>query len=163
MKKIIFSLLISASALSASAQKFNNVKFSVGGELGIPTGNFSTVYSAAIGGTAQVDYMITEDAALTANTGIIEFLGKNIKGTNLKYQSAGLIPLLAGVQYYFIPKVYGSAQLGATFSTQSSGGTSFTYAPGIGYKISDKIDALLKYTGYSGNGGAVGIRLGFTF
>ena len=163
MKKIIFGLLISASALSVSAQTFKSFQFSVGPELGIPTGNFNIVYTAAIGATAQADYMVTSDAAITANTGIIEFLGKKITGTNLKYQSVGLIPLLAGVKYYFIPKLYGSAQLGATFSVQSNGKTTFTYAPGIGYKVNDKIDALLKYTGYSGNGGAIGVRVGFTF
>jgi len=70
------------------------------------------------------------------------------------------------VQYYFTPKIYGSAQLGESFFTQSGGGSKFTYAPGVGYKVTDKWDVLLKYTGYSGNGsngGTVGVRLGYAF
>ena len=160
MTKTFFALLMIVS-LSASAQK--NLKFSVGPELAAVTGNLNSAYSLAIGGTAQLDVKIDKDAAITFNTGIIDFIGKKITGTSLKYQSQIFIPLLVGVKYYFIPKVYGSAQLGASFATgNGSKGSTFTYAPGIGYKIDEKIDLLLKYTGLSNNGGTFGIRLGFS-
>ena len=146
--------------MSATAQK--NLKFSVGGELGAVTGNLAKIYSVAIGGTGQLEYMIDKDLTLTANSGIIGLSGKNVPGSSsLKYKSTGIIPLLAGIKYYFMPNLYGSGQLGTSIFTKSGGGSTFTYIPGIGYKISEKLDALLKYSGYSSNGGTFGIRLGY--
>jgi hypothetical protein len=166
MKKMIFSACILCTAFGANAQKANlprGVKFSVGAELGGATGNLNSFYSLVAGGTAQLDFKIDNDASLTLNTGVIDFVGKKISNTNLKYQSAAAIPLLGGVKYYFTPKVYGSAQLGGTFFLNNGGGSAFTYAPGIGVKIDESLDLLLKYTGYSSMGGAFGIRLGYTF
>jgi len=163
MKKLLLAFLITATALSVNAQKNKNVKFSLGAELGVPTGNLNTLYSVAVGATAQADIKIDKDAALTFNTGVIEYVGKKIKNTNFKYRSEALIPLLVGVKYYFTPMLYGSGQLGTSISTAQNGGSTFTYIPGVGYKFDEKIDLLVKYTGYSGDGGAFGIRLGYTF
>lgn len=159
MKKLLPLVLLFA-ALSATAQK--NLKFSIGAELASATGNLNKVYSFGIGATAQVDYMITNDVAVTANTGVIELVGRKIGGTNLKYRSSAVIPLLVGIKYYFTPAVYGSGQIGTSIFS-SGNGTVFTYAPGIGYKFNNKIDALLKYTGYSSSGGTFGIRIGYSF
>ena len=163
MKKLIIAFFITATALSANAQKNKNVKFSVGAELGVPTGNLNTVYSLAVGATAQADVKIDKDAAVTFNTGVIQYLGKKVKNTNLRYRSQAFIPLLVGVKYYFTPMVYGSGQLGTSISTAQGGGSTFTYIPGVGFKFDEKIDLLVKYTGYSGDGGAFGVRLGYTF
>ncbi len=78
----------------------------------------------------------------------------------------GLIPVLAGVKYDFSEKIYGSAQIGISFATESDGGSAFTFAPGIGYKISDQFDLMLKYQSASKDGGNtsfLGLRAGFTF
>ena len=163
MKKIILATLITATAFTVNAQKNKNVKFSVGAELGVPTGVLNTIYSLAVGATAQADVKIDTDAALTFNAGIIQYIGRKIKNTNFKYRSEALIPLLVGVKYYFTPMVYGSGQLGTSISTATNGGSSFTYIPGVGFKFDEKLDLLVKYTGYSGNGGAFGVRLGYTF
>ncbi len=163
MKKLIFAFFITATAFSVNAQKNKNVKFSLGAELGVPTGNLNTLYSIAVGATAQADIKIDKDAALTFNTGVIQYVGKKIRNTNFKYRSEALIPLLVGVKYYFTPMVYGSVQLGTSISTAQNGGSTFTYIPGVGYKFDEKLDLLVKYTGYSGDGGAFGIRLGYTF
>ena len=159
MKKLL-SLVLLFAALSATAQK--NLKFSIGAELASATGNLNKVYSFGIGATAQVDYMITNDVAVTANTGVIELVGRKIGGTNLKYRSSAVIPLLVGIKYYFTPAVYGSGQIGTSIFS-SGNGTVFTYVPGIGYKFNNKIDTLFKYTGYSSSGGTFGIRIGYSF
>ena len=39
MKKLILAFLITATAFTVNAQKNKNVKFSLGAELGVPTGN----------------------------------------------------------------------------------------------------------------------------
>ena len=62
--------------------------------------------------------------------------------------------------------MYGSGQLGISFSTESGGGSLFTYAPGIGFKVSKNFDILAKYTGMSKNGNSlneVGVRLAYGF
>lgn len=158
MKKMIFGALMMMVAYGASAQK--TLQFSVGPEFGIATGNLNSAYSVTAGGTLQMDFKAASDLAVTANSGVIVFVGKKVKGTNLKVRSVAAIPLLAGIKYYFTPKVYGSAQLGETFFTSTGGGSNFTYAPGVGFKIDNKLDLLLKYTGYSDAGGAFGVRLG---
>ena len=163
MKKLILASIITATVISVNAQKNKNVIFSLGAEFGVPTGNLNTIYSVAVGATAQADIKIDTDAALTFNTGIIQYVGKKIKNTNFKYRSEALIPLLVGVKYYFTPMVYGSGQLGTSISTQQNGGSTFTYIPGVGFKFDERIDLLVKYTGYSGDGGAFGVRLGYTF
>ena len=163
MKKLILASIITATVISVNAQKNKNVIFSLGAEFGVPTGNLNTIYSVAVGATAQADIKIDTDAALTFNTGIIQYVGKKIKNTNFKYRSEALIPLLVGVKYYFTPMVYGSGQLGTSISTQQNGGSTFTYIPGVGFKFDERIDLLVKYTGYSGDGGAFGVRLGYSF
>ena len=163
MKKLILVSIITATVFSVNAQKNKNVKFSLGAELGVPTGNLNTIYSIAVGATAQADVKIDTDAALTFNTGVIQYVGKKIRNSNFKYRSEALIPLLVGVKYYFSPMVYGSGQLGTSISTQQNGGSTFTYIPGVGFKFDERVDLLVKYTGYSGDGGAFGVRLGYTF
>lgn len=164
MKKMILSAVIMIAAFGASAQNNKALSFSVGAEVGAVTGNLGDFYSVALGATAQIDYKLVSNFAVTANSGFITFTGKKISGTNLKYQSQTLIPLLIGGKYYFEnSKAYGALQLGSSFSTRSGGGSSFTYVPGIGYKFNDRVDAVLKYTGYSGDGGTFGVRLAYTF
>ena len=163
MKKIIFAVCITVVTLSASAQAGKNVKFSLGGELGALTGNLNQIFSLAAGATAQADIAIDKDAAITFNTGIVEFVGKKINNSNLKYRSVATIPLLVGVKYYFTPVVYGSAQLGTTVFTNTNGGSKFTYIPGIGFKLDKNIDLLVKYTGLSDAGGIFGARVAYVF
>lgn len=159
MKKLISVGLLFAG-LSATAQK--NVKLSIGAELASASGNLNKVYSLGVGATGQIDYMIDNDLTLTGNAGVIELVGRKIGGTNLKYRSTAVIPLLAGIKYYFTPAIYASGQIGTSVFS-SGGGSTFTYAPGIGYKFTNRVDVLLKYTGYSSSGGTFGIRLGYSF
>ncbi len=163
MKKMILIAVIIIAAINTKAQKSNTIRFSLGAEVGAVTGNLNSVYGAAFGATAQVEYKATEDLGITGNAGIINLTGKKISGTNLKYKSSALIPLLVGIKYYFSPKAFGSAQIGTSVSTKSGGGSSFTYIPGVGYQFSERIDALVKYTGYSSDGGTFGLRIGYTF
>ena len=156
------SVCIAAISFAASAQTGKNLKLSLGGELGALTGNLNQAYSIAAGVTAQADIDIDKDAAITLNAGIVEFVGKKIN-SGIKYRSVATIPLLVGVKYYFTPVVYGSAQLGTTVFTNTGGGSKFTYAPGIGFKLDKNIDLLVKYTGLSDAGGIFGGRVAYVF
>ena len=170
MKKVLFAsaIFITAFSVKTSAQKSkshedegNKAKFSVAADLGIPVGNISTFSSFAYGGDLQVDYMTSPTFCINLSAGYLGFSAKS--GYTI---SGGLIPVLAGFRYWFSPKVYGSGQAGVSFSTSSGGGTAFTYAPGVGFKIGDNFDLLAKYQSATKNGGEtsyVGVRFAYTF
>ena len=176
MKKIIlaFSLLGVISATTVTAQKksiANATTFSIGVEGSLPVGDFNDAgYNFGIGGSAQVDHKIASNAAITLNAGYLNYANKS---SVIDYHFS-VIPVLAGVKYWFSPKVYGSAQLGAAFNSVkvsnsnsgSSTSTGFAYSPGIGFNISNSVDLLVKYFGNSVNGGtfsSVGARLAYNF
>jgi Outer membrane protein beta-barrel domain len=173
MKKTILSLAIIGISITAFTQKKEDdlqmFKFSVGVEAALPLGDFGKAYTFGIGGTAQADYKVAEDLALNLNAGYISFQPKSITvlGATVKGKAVGYVPILAGVRYYFTEEVFALAQLGITIATASGTSSSlFTYAPGIGYKFSDNVDAALKYTGYSkdgNNSSTIGLRVAYTF
>ncbi len=168
MKKVLLSAaLIVAVAFGANAQKEDGakLKFSVGLEAALPVGTFGDAFSFGIGGTAQANYNVSEGLDLTLNSGFLSYSVKSSVGSG----SLSFIPVLAGAQYNFTEKVYGSAQLGVIFVSASGGGSSesdFTFAPGVGYKFTPNLDALLKYTSVSTTGssaGSIGVRVAYTF
>jgi hypothetical protein len=163
MKKLTVVILMVCVSIIANAQKDNSkVNFNLGAELGLATGNLNIAYSIGIGATAQLEYAMDEKSRITVNSGIIQYIGKKISGTALKNQSNAVIPVLAGVKYDFASNFYGSAQLGVSLFTGKVGATKFTYVPGLGFRINEKLDALLKYTGYSDFGGAFGVRVAYS-
>jgi hypothetical protein len=169
MKKImLFFAAFTITAATVNAQ--GGTSFSVGLEAALPVGDFNDLgYKMGIGGSVQMDYKVASDMALTVNAGYITF---NNKTTTPSFRF-NMIPVLGGVKYWFSPKVYGSAQLGASFNSVkvnntsgNSTSTSFAYSPGIGFNISNNIDLLVKYVGNSVNGGSfstVGARLAYSF
>jgi hypothetical protein len=163
MKKLFFVLaVLMIGVTTVKAQNtMSSVKFSIGVEPSLPIGDFSDAgYNFGIGGSLQGEYKPASDLGLTLNAGYINY---SAEGNGGNY---GLIPVLAGVKYYFTPKVYGHGQLGAGFGTQSGSGTSFVYSPGIGAYISDKVDLLVKFVGNSQNGinlNSIGARLAYNF
>jgi len=162
MKKVFLIFALTSLSFSGFSQKNDkSTKFSVGGELGLPVGDASLFTSLAIGFSGQLDYNVAEKIDLTLNAGFIKLTGKD------GLEGVSVIPILGGAKYHFSDKVYGSAQLGISI-TNSYGVSSnqFTFAPGVGYKISDNLDLLLKYTTISSDGGSVnwiGVRAGYSF
>jgi hypothetical protein len=169
MKKLAIISIIIIGSFSANAQKNESkVKFNVGAELGFATGNLNVAYSIGIGATAQLEYAMDEKSHITLNSGIIQYVGRKLPSivpgvAATKIRNSAVIPILAGVKYNFATNFYGAAELGASvFSGASSLGTKFTYIPGLGFKINEKLDALVKYTGYSDAGGAFGVRIAYS-
>ena len=164
MKKLILSLAVIAAMLNANAQKKTGTPFrvSLGVDAVAPFGNLADVTSFGIGGSLEGDYAIDNTLALTANAGYIKLLQKNNNGLKL-----GIVPLLAGIKYYFTPQFYSSAQLGVgIFTSNGTSSSAFAYAPGVGYKFSDNFDAGVKYQAYSKNNATTNtgsLRLAYTF
>ncbi len=164
MKKIFLAIAVLSLALNSFAQKKidnNKVTFNVGGELGIATGGLGNVSSLGLGATAQLNYYLQDKTYIILNGGLIQYFGKKITGTSTKYISTTAIPLLGGIKYFFADNFYGNAQVGVTIFSGLSSNAKLTFSPGLGFKINEKWDALLKYTGYAGTGGAFGVRVGF--
>jgi hypothetical protein len=163
MKKIMICSFIVIGALATKAQKNESkVNFNVGAELGLATGNLNIAYSLGIGATAQLEYSMDEKSRITVNSGIIQYVGRKIPGGSTKYRSTAVIPILAGIKYDFASNFYGSAQLGVSVFSGVGQTSKFTYIPGLGFRINEKLDALLKYTGYSDAGGAFGVRVAYS-
>ncbi len=171
MKKIImFTLVALCTSGVVMAQRSQNLKFSVGPELSIPTGNFSTGYSFGIGGTAQAELPVQQNFNVTGTTGIIFYNGKSVGGG---YKNSGLtiIPIRVGGKYFFTEGVYGAAQIGVGIINKGLG-TAFAYTPAIGYEFRTKsgkaVDVSFKYDGYSakqevGTLSAFGFRVAYIF
>jgi hypothetical protein len=163
MKAKLFLLVILIFfAVSVDAQIKNEKPFriGIGAMAGLPIGDMSEA-SLAFGADIQAEYNVVPAFAVTLSAGYLDWAG-----SWWSFGDLGMIPVLAGLKYNFIDKFYGSAQAGLTFSTQSGGGSSFTFAPGIGFKISKNFDLLLKYQSAVDNGydmSFLGLRVGITF
>lgn len=161
MKKIIFSLAIMAFAFGAKAQ---DVKFGVALSVGAPT---ESPYKFTYGADVQAEYGLSEALAITGSVGYQNFHWKISVAGNSTSGNNGFVPVLAGAKFGFgESNLYGHAQLGAGFSTQKNGGSAFAYAPSVGYKLSENLDASVKYLAFSKNNstmGSVGLRIAYTF
>ncbi|RYE13927.1 MAG: hypothetical protein EOP45_20435 [Sphingobacteriaceae bacterium] len=166
MKKLFLAMAVAFISATSFAQENNvtskKVGFSIGAELASPVGDLKNVSNFGFGGTLQGEYMASDMFGITLNTGYINYFSKYDNG-----RSVGQIPILAGARYYFIKDIYVSGQLGVSiikvkgFDSESG----FSYAPGIGIKVS-VIDLTLKYLGTSldgGNTSNVGLRVAVNF
>lgn len=164
MKKILLILTITISAFNTTAQKNkdNKIGLNIGAELALATGNLNTAYSIGLGATANLEYQVNDKTTALINSGIIQFIGKKVPGTSLKIRNSASIPVLGGVKYALTENFYGQAVLGFTIFSGAGGFSRFTYAPGLGFKANDKVDILLKYTGFANSGGAFGVRVSYS-
>ena len=147
MKKLIFLFGISLMALNSTAQRGKDeakLGFNAGAELGLATGGLNSIYSLGIGATANLEYKIDDKLKALVNSGLIQYIGKKISGTQTKIRNSAAIPILGGVKYYVANNFYGQAALGLTIFSGAGGSTKFTYSPGIGFKANEKIDILFK-------------------
>ena len=160
---MLFVFAVSVNAQTKAAAK-DTKSFTIGAgvTLGLPTGDYTTMESLAYGIDLMGEISVAKSFAITVSAGYLDFAKKS----GFSAAKLGLIPVLGGVKFGLSEKLYGSAQAGLSFSTASGGGSAFTYAPGIGYKVSDKFDLLLKYQAASKNSATnafFGLRAGLTF
>jgi hypothetical protein len=168
---VAFILVMTHSGNAQQNKTFNkSIKISVAGDIGVTLGDFDLFSLWTYGGDVQGEYTLSPKFSITLSGGFIA-LSDRIKGIGLP----SFIPVLAGGKYYFMRKVYVSLQAGTSFIVQpgnkqfalSGGeGNEFTFAPGVGYKFSKKIDALFKYQSSNKNGinfSYCGLRLAYVF
>lgn len=148
-----------------------SIRFSIGGDIGVPTGFLANHSSLAAGGSLQAEYLLTTELTVTANAGYLDFIAKR-GGKNLPF-----IPVLGGLKYELTPLIYVSGQAGVSFyggrdKNDGNGGGSgekyFTYVPGIGFRTSKRFDIVFKYeTVYIASSArsysSAGVRIAYNF
>src|SRR4051812_29289625 len=98
------------------------LRFGIGVEGLLPTGNLHDISNVGIGGTARLQYGIADNLALTLTSGYYNFFGKKIgDGTDIKYKSLGMVPVKAGIKAFFTNNLYFGAEVGAGFETKGFG------------------------------------------
>lgn len=142
-------------------------RFGIGLEAGVPTGNASNFSNFSLGGTARLQYGITNDLALTLTSGYYNMFAKTITvgTTSVKPNDLGIVPLKAGIKAFFSPSLYFGAEVGAGFETNTGGSTKFIASPGIGW-ANKSWDVSARYENFAGQGnnyGLVGARIAYGF
>jgi opacity protein-like surface antigen len=174
MKKVLLSLLMVAGlGFAASAQTEGAVqKLSIGAEFGFPTkkGSKNTLIA---GGSLQYEHPVAKDLNLTGSAGYLSYMYTGDTKDALKAlgfpTSLGFIPVKAGAKYYFGGNFYAAGELGAAFSTEKGGETSFAFAPALGasFSVADKssLDFGVRYETWSNNGSIsfLGLRAAYSF
>jgi len=147
------AITYSASAQTkTSSSTDNGVRFSVGVDAGIPTGNLNNLYNWNIGGSAQVDIPLVSQLDLTVNAGYNSIQGKTIAG--LTATNIQLLPVKAGLKFFPVTHFYIQGEAGAAFSLNKkdvgfTNSAAFVYAPQVGYQFalggSNVLDAGVRY------------------
>jgi len=150
VKLLVIACVATCIAMSANAQ---NGRLSIGAELGLPMGDFGDLANMGFGGTLRYEYPMGDNVGLTVTAGYLTFSGKEFEilpGTSLKY-STNMIPVQAGVKYYFTDQqegLYGMAEIGIHNSKADVEGaestTDLSYAPEVGYHL-ENFDLGLRY------------------
>ena len=173
LKLFLAALTIAAIFLTTSVKAqttpANHFVFSFGADVGVPTGNLSISSRLVLGGTPRFQYGLTNNLAVTLTSGADHFLSKYVPGTNVRYDSYGVIPVKAGLKEFFIPHIYIGAEAGAAFEqldkADGNGHTKFLLSPAIGW-ANKRLDAGIRYDHYGGQSdpyGVVALRIAYGF
>lgn len=140
---------------------------SVGVEISDPTGNARIGSHFSLGGTARLQYGLSNSIAITATSGAYHFFMIDIPGTNKPYNSYGVIPVKAGIKAFFAPNVYVGAEAGFAIEATDSGfgPERVLLSPALGY-ATQHLDFAVHYENFSGGGdhyGLVSLRLAYAF
>jgi hypothetical protein len=147
-------------ALTAGTTMAQGGRLSIGVEFAQPLGNFKDGANTGFGGSLRYEYPMGDKLGLTFTAGYISFGGKDqdIGGQTVKGPSVGILPLQAGLKFYFNEQQNGlyvmaevgahSASFGSVNGYTPKSHTSFSYAPEIGFHMA-KLDFGLRYQFFS--------------
>lgn len=163
----------------------DGIRYSIGVDAGIPTGNFKDSYKWNLGGSVQADIpVLSNKLFVTVNAGYNNIFGKNdITTPNgvINPTDIHLIPVKAGLKFFPIENFYVQGEAGAAFLLNKSDvgadkSTAFVYAPQIGVQFpvsangnfidaGVRYEATTKYTSGVDNSKVnfVGIRVAYGF
>lgn len=171
--------LFTAKDVDAQTTPVNKWRLGIGLEAGRPIGNAHDISNFELGGTARLQYGLSNSTALTLTSGYYNMFGKTITvpdataggtGVEVKSKDLGIIPVKLGIKSFLANKLYFGAEAGAGFEATSlypdgSKDTKLILSPTIGF-ATNVIDLGLRYEGFFGQGnnyGLIGLRLAYGF
>jgi hypothetical protein len=161
---------------TAGNNSSNPWHFDVGVETAVPTGDITYSSHFALGGSARLQYDLSDRVAIMLTSGYTNYFGRKYNDGPLRYdtKSYGLIPVKAGIKVFVIAQFYVSGEAGVGFATKNvinpygPANKWLILSPGIGYAPKKSgIDIGLRYENYSGseasNFGIVALRIAYKF
>ena len=145
----------------------NALRFNIGVDAGLPTGNLTIGSNFVLGGTARLQYGLSNNFAITLTSGADHFFSKINPATGQNYDSFGIIPIKAGIKDFFAPNIYFGIEAGVGIEQVDSGpaNTKFLVSPGVGWG-NKHWDIGVRYDNYSGQSdpyGFVALRVAYGF
>lgn len=170
MKKILLTI---AAITCISLASFSQGRFSVGGELALPVGDWDEFLGLGFGGSVRYESAINDNINWMGTAGFLSFGEKDDSGVTVT-----MIPVFGGVKYYFTESFggfYGGAELGVSFNkikvdlgslgSGEESSTDFGFAPQVGYHLGS-IDISARYLIISVDGedaNSLGFRIAYVF
>jgi hypothetical protein len=131
--------------LSLFAVTGSFAQFSIGAELALPMGSFGDGFNMGFGGSASYQKAINDNLSWTGYVGYQSYGAKNLpSGATASFS---MIPVMAGVKYYFTESgagFYGEFDLGMFFASASASGSGYSgsasdskfgFTPALGYRV----------------------------
>jgi hypothetical protein len=153
-KLLYYLVLLTVSAFFVSnsyAQTTQKGKWrwSFGIEPGLPTGTIHDYSNFELGGTLRAQYGLSDALALTFTSGYYNFFAKKltIPGYgSVQPDDVGIIPVKAGIKFFFSKGFYVGAEAGAGFETPG-GPPKLLLSPNVGF-ATNSLDLGIRYENF---------------
>ncbi|RWY53935.1 hypothetical protein [Mucilaginibacter gilvus] len=134
MKKLL-TLIFTIACLYAKAQttegeSYSSKALTIGPEF---NATVKSIYKYGYGAAAKVEWPITSEAEVTLSAAYNRYFYKNSDGYSSAWPPAVFIPVKLGSRFFFVDKVYGDLDLGASIGTNYDKQAAFIYEFGVGY------------------------------
>ncbi|WP_183560779.1 hypothetical protein [Mucilaginibacter sp. SP1R1] len=163
----IATALFFATNVQAQTTPANNFTLGLGIETGLPTGVARLGTNFTLGGTARLQYGVTNTFAVTLAAGGYHFFPKLRPGTDTRYGSYGELPIKVSVKEFFVPNIYVAGEIGVAYEKleQGWGPHRLDLSPGLGY-ANKTWDVGVRYENFSrqeDHFGMVALRVAYGF
>lgn len=157
MKKLILGVAtVVAMMLTVQVNAQENI-FSAGVELGLPMGDFGDAANLGYGVSLQYEYGLTDNLALNLNAGVLLYA---MEGDGFSFTH---VPVQVGARYYLsesreglfagvragvhigMSKIDDQEIAGLKIEGSSDSNANFSFAPEVGYFLTENISLALKY------------------
>lgn len=161
------AIFLGSNANAQSTPK-SALRFGIGVEGLLPTGNLKNASNFGLGVTPRLQYGIDDAVSLTLTSGFYNYFGKELSGsTGVNVPDYQMIPLKLGVKGFISQNIYLIGEVGAGFETKNFYGknTKLLASPGIGWanKSWDVGARYENFSGQSNNFGTIGLRVAYGF